>query len=81
MKIAMDIISIVLKLVNSQIMLAIPIEGMMSPPGVLNFLLLSSFGLLLNLIVANITDRYTIKIAPLARLANCLNPPVIENFS
>ena len=59
-------------------MLTIPIIGINNPPGTRNDFSKVNCGLLLNLIVANITDRYTIKIAPLARLANCLNPPVIE---
>ena len=56
-KIIIDIISHLLKLVSNQMMDAIPILGMIIPPGNLNILSLLSFFFNLSLMVAKITMR------------------------
>ena len=68
------------KLLNNQIIEAIPMIGVTKPPGALNVFSDGCCGLLLNLTVAKITVRYIINITALAIIANCLNPPDIEKI-
>ena len=68
------------RLVNNQIMDAMPIKGMNHPPGTLNVFSGTSSFLLRNTIIATITARYINRMALLARIASCLNPPETEKI-
>ena len=52
-----DITSNLLKLVSNQVMEAIPIKGMIKPPGTLNTFSLLFFSFNLNLIIAKTTTK------------------------
>lgn len=75
-----DNISHLLKLVSNQVMAAIPIKGVINPPGALNVFSAAWVDFFLSLIVDKITARYTSNIAALANMANCLNPPETEKI-
>ena len=61
-------------------MAAIPIKGMINPPGILNVFSITSVFFILSLMVDNITARYISRMAALANMANCLKPPDTEKI-
>lgn len=73
-----DRISHLLKLLSNQVMVAIPMNGKTRPPGALKVFSDACCCFLLNLIVDKITARYISRMAALANMANCLNPPETE---
>ena len=79
-KIRVERISHLLKLVSNQIIAAMPIKGVINRPGALNVFSFSSLFFILNLMVDKITARQTSKMAALANTANCLKPPEIEKI-
>ncbi len=79
-KIEVAMMSLLLKLVSNQTIEAMPISGIVNPPGILNIPSeLSSF-FNLNFIVAKTTIKYISNIAALANKANCLKSPAIEKI-